>query len=106
MFLVGGLCAYAVGVVNEFIPWEMPVWKQALIGATVGTVIEFIAGCVLNLWLGLEVWDYSTLPMNILGQVCLYFYFIWIVLAMLWIFVDDWLRYWLFKEERPRYCWK
>lgn len=103
MFLVGGLCAYAVGAVNEFIPWEMPIWQQALIGATVGTGIEFVAGCILNLWLGLDVWDYSNLPFNLLGQICLYFYFIWIVLSMGWIFIDDWLRYWLWKEERPRY---
>ena len=103
MFLVGGLCGYIIGAINEFFPWEMPLWEQALIGASAVTVIEFIAGCILNLCLKLDVWDYSNLPFNIMGQVCLYFFFIWIFLVVLWIVVDDYLRYWLWKEERPRY---
>lgn len=103
MFIVGGLCGYFVGLINEVIPWEMPIWKQSLIGATIVTFIEFISGCIINLWLGWDVWDYSNLPCNILGQVCLYFYFLWIVLVTVWIFIDDYQRYWLFGEEKPRY---
>lgn len=103
MFVVGGLCGYIIGLINEIFPWDMPIWKQALIGSTVVTMIEFVSGCVINLWLGLNVWDYSNLPFNILGQVCLPFFFLWIFLVTGWIFADDYLRYWLFKEEKPSY---
>lgn len=103
MFIVGGLCGYFIGLVNEVFPWEMPIWKQSLIGSGIVTVIEFISGCVINLWLGWNVWDYSNLPFNILGQVSLLFCFFWMILAMFWIFADDWLRYKLFNEEKPRY---
>ena len=106
MFIVGGLCGYLIGLVNEVIPWEMPIWKQSIIGATIVIVIEFISGCIINLWLKMGVWDYSNVPFNLLGQVCLYFYFIWIVLSTVWIIADDYLRYYLFGEEKPIYRWK
>ena len=106
MGIVGGLCGYAIGLINEIFPWELAIWKQTLIGAAVTTCIEFISGCIINLVLKWNVWDYSNLPFNILGQVCLYFFVLWIPLVLVWIFADDYLRYWLFKEEKPRYCLK
>lgn len=103
MFLVGGLCGYVIGLINEVFSWELAIWKQVLIGASAVTAIEFVSGCIINLWLGWNVWDYSHLPLNLLGQVCLYFFFLWMPLVLVWIFADDYLRYWLFKEEKPRY---
>ena len=77
------------------------VWN--MIGAVVVTVLEFITGLVVNVWLGLNVWDYSDMPLNILGQICLPFSIAWIALSAIAIVLDDYLRYWLFKEEKPRY---
>lgn len=106
MFFVGGTAGYCIGLINEVIPWEMPLWKQTLVGTAIVTVIEFVAGCILNLWLNWEVWDYSALPLNLLGQICLPFILAWSALVLCWIFADDYIRYWLWKEERPRYRWK
>lgn len=103
MALVGGICFIAIGAINEYIPWEMSMVQQSLIGACLVTGIEFIAGLILNVWLGLAIWDYSNLPFNIMGQICLPFFFAWIVLSAVAIVVDDYLRYWLFKEEKPHY---
>lgn len=103
MFLVGGLCFLCIGAINELIPWAMPIWQQAVIGAVIVTVIEFIAGCIINIWLGWAVWDYSDMPFNVLGQICLPFTAIWLLLAIVAIILDDCLRYWLFGEEKPRY---
>lgn len=103
MFILGGLCFLAIGAINEYFTWEMPFWLQSAIGAVVVLVFEFVFGCVLNLWLGLNVWDYSDVPLNILGQVCLPFAFAWFFLAAVGIVLDDYLRYWLFGEEKPRY---
>ena len=106
MFLLGGLCFVLIGGVNEYIPWEMPLWLQAGIGAVIITALEFICGCIVNLALGWYVWDYSNTPLNILGQVCLPFAIIWFVIAHFGIVLDDYLRYWLFKEEKPHYTYK
>lgn len=103
MFVVGGLCFVLIGCINEYLPWEMGLVWQSLIGAGIVTSMEFMSGVILNLWLGLGVWDYSTMPLNVLGQICLPFTMAWIPLSCVGIVLDDYLRYWLFDEERPHY---
>ncbi len=104
MFLLGGACFLAIGAVNEWVPWCMPLWQQTLIGAAIVTLLEFLTGCIVNLWLGWGVWDYSGLPGNILGQICPQYMLLWIPVSLAAIVLDDWLRYWMFWEERPHYC--
>lgn len=103
MFLLGGICFVAIGLINEVIPWEMLLWKQVLIGACIVTALEFLTGCVVNLWLGWNVWDYSNLQGNILGQVCPQYFLLWLPVSLVGIMLDDWLRYLLWGEERPKY---
>lgn len=92
-----------IGELNEILPWEMSLAKQGIIGACMVTVLEFVTGCVVNIWLGWNVWDYSNMPLNILGQVCLPFSLLWILLSIVCIIVDDYLRYLMFNEQMPHY---
>lgn len=103
MFLLGGLCFIIIGLINEYIPWNMSIIKQGIIGACIITVLEFMVGLIVNIWLGLDIWDYSTLPLNIMGQICLPFTLIWFFIALLAIVVDDYLRYLMFNEDMPNY---
>lgn len=103
MFLLGGICFVGLGLINEVLPWDMPLWCQLLIGVTMVTALEFLTGCVVNLWLGLGVWDYSGLLGNILGQICPQYCLIWLPVSLAGIVLDDWLRYWWWGEERPYY---
>ena len=103
MAVMGGVCFILIGDINEFIPWNMPLILQGGIGSVVITAMELFCGVVLNLWLKLDIWDYSTMPFNFLGQVCLPFSLLWVALSIVAVILDDWLRYWLFKEERPTY---
>ena len=103
MFLLGGLCFVIVGAINNFIPWKMKFEKQMAIGAIIITALEFIVGVIVNLILKWNIWDYSMLPFNILGQICLPFSLIWFLLSGVIIIVDDYLRYKLFKEDKPKY---
>lgn len=103
MFILGGLCFVSIGLINELFPWELGIVWQALIGGTLVTCLEFITGVIVNIWLKLGVWDYSGLPLNILGHVCLPFYFAWVGLSVVAIVFDDYLRYWFFGEEKPHY---
>lgn len=107
MAITGGICFLLIGGINEFYyTWEMSLLKQSVIGSVIITIIEFIAGCILNLWLGLGIWDYSNEPCNLLGQICLSFTLAWVLLSGVAVIVDDWLRYWLFDEEKPHYTFK
>lgn len=103
MIFCGGGCFILIGLVNEIIPWEVKLWKQMLLGSIIVTIVEFFTGCIVNLWLKWNVWDYSNLPFNILGQVCLPFCIAWFFISLLAIVIDDYLRYWLFNEEKPHY---
>ena len=103
MFILGGICFVAIGLINELFPWELGFLWQAIMGAGIVTVLEFITGLIVNVWLGLNVWDYSNLPLNILGQICLPFSIAWVGLSAVAIVVDDYLRYWIFGEEKPHY---
>lgn len=103
MFILGGICFVAIGLINELFPWDMGLLWQSLIGAVIVTALEFITGLIVNVWLGMGVWDYSGLPFNIMGQICLPFFFAWMALAVVAIVLDDYLRYWLFGEEKPYY---
>lgn len=85
------------------LPWECPLWLQAAVCAALVTLVEFIAGCVLNLWLGLDIWDYSDIPFNLLGQICLPFSLVWWVLCFLFIVVFDWMRYSVIGGDKPAY---
>lgn len=103
MFLVGGICFVLVGLINERFTFEMPLVFQMVISMSVITAVEFIAGYIINIRLGWDVWDYSELPFNLMGQICLPYMGLWFLLSALAIVLDDYLRYWLFGEEKPRY---
>ena len=101
--MVGGLCFVLIGLINEIFSWETVLWKQMLVGGTVITTVEFVSGCVVNLLLGWNVWDYSQLPLNVLGQICVPFYFVWVLLSLVGIVLDDMIRWKCFGEDKPRY---
>ena len=101
--VLGGVCFVLIGDINEFIPWNMPLILQGAIGSGIVTVLELVSGIILNLWLGLGIWDYSNMPFNLLGQICLPFTLLWVALSIVAVALDDWLRYWLFGEDRPTY---
>ena len=105
MFLLGGICFIALGLINEVIPWNMPLLLQMFIGGVIITVLELITGCVVNLWLGWNVWDYSELPFNLWGQISLFSSIVWVGLSLVGIVLDDFIRWKFFGEDKPHYRW-
>ena len=106
MIICGGICFIYAGLQNERIEWDYPFWKQVLRVEAFILSAEFITGCIVNLWLGLDVWDYSGLPGNILGQTCPQFALLFLPLSAIAIIVDDFVRWKWFGEEKPRYKWR
>lgn len=105
MFLLGGICFIALGLINEVLPWDMPLILQMFVGGVIITVLELITGCIVNIWLGWNVWDYSELPFNLWGQISLFSSIVWVGLSLVGIVLDDFIRWKFFGEEKPRYRW-
>ena len=103
MLVVAVILCIPVERCGAELPWEYPLWLQALCCAILVTAVEFVSGLVLNVWLGLDIWDYSDLPFNFMGQICLQFFFVWWGLCFVFIPVFDCLRWAVEGGERPRY---
>ena len=91
MIIVGGLCGLLIGLINEITP-KMNTVLQMLLGSVIVTIIEFVTGYIINIKLDLNVWDYSNLKFNILGQVSLLFSILWFFLSYIVIKLDDCIR--------------
>ncbi|WP_330362332.1 hypothetical protein [Lacrimispora indolis] len=38
------------------------MYQKVLIGGMIVTALKFITCCIVNIWLGWGIWDYSHLP--------------------------------------------
>jgi len=104
MFFLGGLCFILIGLINEnYFTGRLPILIQQIISCFIITLLELIFGLIFNLWLGLNIWDYSSLRFNFMGQICLRYSIFWFFLSLPAIILDDYLRHKLFGEEKPRY---
>ena len=90
-----------IGAINEVYTFEMPLVRQMAISAVMVTIVELLAGLLINC--DYSIWDYRNMPFNILGQICLPYTVLWFFLSLLAIVIDDYIRYWLFHEEKPHY---
>jgi uncharacterized membrane protein len=81
MLITGGIVFVALYYYNSKNE-NAPLWQKALIGTFIITTIEFVVGCIVNLWLGWHVWDYSGFAYNVLGQICIAFTALWFFLCI------------------------
>ena len=103
MLVLAAILCIPIERAGAEMPWDVPLWMQAAGCAVLVTATELIAGLILNVWLGLGVWDYSDLWGNLWGQICPQFAAIWWGLCLVFIPVFDWMRYAVAGGERPRY---
>lgn len=103
MFILGGICFLFAGIQNEYIEWEYPLWRQVLNVDVFVIISEFITGCIVNLYFHWNVWNYSNLPFNILGQSCPQFALLFMPICLFAIVLDDYVRYFIFHEDKPHY---
>lgn len=87
-FVLGGICFRTIGNIRMLNLNR--IYKSIICGIII-TFVEFLAGIVVNLMLNWDLWDYSMLPFNILGQICLPFSLIWIALSFPAIKIDEFL---------------
>lgn len=103
MFILGGLCFVLIGAINEFYTWDMSLISQVFVSALIITFLELITGLIFNIGLGWGIWDYSRVPYNFYGQICLLYTNLWFFLSIPGILLDDYIRYQIMEEEKPHY---
>ena len=99
MFVLAGFCFWFISIQNKITWWDQKLYKQILRCLLFVLAGEFITGCMVNLWLGWNVWDYSRMPLHLLGQVCLPAEFFFGILCLIAIWLDRQIRYYAFGER-------
>ncbi len=81
MSLTGGFCFLIIYLLNGILSSESMLFRS-FVGACTITAVEFIVGITVNLILKWNVWDYSKVPFNLVGQVCLPYSVLWFLLCI------------------------
>ena len=80
MTITGGICFTVLYILHVYAR-TISFLTRCVIGTVVITLVEFAVGCTVNLWLGWNVWNYANVPGNVLGQICLPFSLMWLLLC-------------------------
>ena len=81
MAVCGGLCLLLIYYMNRRLSSAFLLFRAAS-GAVIITVVELAAGCLFNLGLGLDIWDYSTHTLHLWGQISPYASARWFLLSI------------------------
>ena len=101
MLITGGVCFLLLHNIFMLMENASPFIK-AVIGSLTITLIEFVAGMIINVKFGLGVWDYSDLPFNLYGQICLPYSALWFALSFPLVFFCKWLNSLEFMSKKTR----
>lgn len=93
MLLLGGFCLTFIYNAEKKLYGRIHIGIRAFFYAFVITLSEFICGLALNIGLGLNIWDYTPLPFDILGQICPHFFLVWLMLSYVCCFVCKAMRF-------------
>ncbi|MDE6092948.1 MAG: putative ABC transporter permease [Ruminococcus sp.] len=80
MSLTGGIILTILYSLNS--RRTMTLIKSCFAGSIIITAIEFAVGVFDNIIMHWNVWDYSDMPFNLLGQICLLFSCYWFLLCI------------------------
>ena len=96
MGLLGGVAMLFIHSLGDRRRKGMLIITAMAAGAVFITCAEYIAGLILNVSLGLAIWDYSTLALNYRGQICAEYSLKWGLITLAGMFVDELLRRFVF----------
>jgi hypothetical protein len=76
MMLAGGIIFVIFSFIDQKFS-KLHILYKCILGSLTVTLTELVFGSVFNLMLGMKVWDYSKIPLNLSGQICLLFSVLW-----------------------------
>ena len=98
MLVTGGICFFIFYLINFSLETHN-LLIRCIFSTLIITTLEFIVGYIVNIVLKWNVWDYSHMPYNIKGQICLGFSGIWLILGIPMTILSDKLREILYFKQ-------
>jgi len=80
MGIAGGLCLIIIYCLDAY--FKHHILFSSLLSAFCVTFVELVSGIILNIILKMNVWDYSDMKFNFLGQISLVYFFLWYFLCI------------------------
>ena len=84
MLCAGGVCFNIFSYISEKMKKAGKLAK-AFAGSIAVTAVELVFGLIFNVFLKKNVWDYSKMPLNLGGQICLLYSFFWLILSFIFV---------------------
>lgn len=105
MGVCGGLAIVILDKINNKISWNTDILLQGLSGSLLITLFELVIGEIaLRTSLLPIMWDYSNVPFNYDGVICLPFSIVWLFISIAAIMLADAINYYVFHEyPKPYY---
>ena len=98
MIAAGGLSFLLIYLIS--VKSAEPLWKKWIMGGAVITTVEFMTGGIVNILLGWNVWSYAHHQLNLMGQISLLFFCLWVLLSVPGMWLCVLLRRKLFGVQR------
>ena len=80
MALAGGICTVVLWYLNNKL--RCGIFLKSFTGTLFITLTELVFGIIFNVILKMNVWDYSHLPFNFMGQICITYCFYWFLICL------------------------
>lgn len=101
--VIGGIALILIGRLNNEISWDFPLFWQCIVGGGIVTLLELMVGTYDRLFWHIHMWDYSHIPLNYRGIICLPFSVAWCGLALVAVLLDDCIEYYMFHGDVQPY---
>lgn len=89
-FVFSLLCpVYGIGalsIIGATKPFQESRVVTFIIGAITATVVEYVVDYLYEHLFSMHIWNYSSMPFNLNGRVCLLFSFFWGILSLLLVY--------------------
>ncbi len=99
MELLGGVC-FLIVYLTEKHRGDMTLVKKCSISCAVITTLELLCGILVNRVFNMDVWDYSEIPFNFMGQICIAYSAIWFMLSAVLFFLCRYMLKLLTEKQR------
>ncbi len=86
MSLCGGISLVFIYCTNAALRGAAII-KQAAICSVFITTCELICGFIVNILLGMALWDYAMFKYNFMGQICIRYSLYWFLISFFGIFI-------------------